>query len=210
MFPYLGFCSLHPPRRLSVLQKRVISTDGKLLKCPEGSSSSVLLKKGRFACCLPHRCLEGSKLLSDFSVLLCFNRCLGFNVGSIRSLWCPSVWNWKVCPKSKGWSRALGTLAYTEQGMESSSWHTSLHSHCKLKLWAFFLSLGCWHWYFLLVTGSFLICRVLWVHLFDMNTSVLLSLNVHCSCFWFSEPVPIMGLNKWWPYTSMCSVDSVN
>lgn len=91
MFPCLGSWILHPPRRLSVLQKRVIGTDGKLLKCPEGSSSSVLLKKGRFVCCLTHRCLEGSKLPSGFSVLLCFNRCLGLYVGSSHSLWYPSV-----------------------------------------------------------------------------------------------------------------------
>lgn len=32
-FPYLGSWILHPPRRLSVLQKRVIGADGKLLKC---------------------------------------------------------------------------------------------------------------------------------------------------------------------------------
>lgn len=75
----------------SVLQTRVIGTDGKLPECPEGSSSSVFRKKGRFDCCRTHRCLEASKLPSGFSVLPCFNRCLGLYVGCIRSLWCPSV-----------------------------------------------------------------------------------------------------------------------
>lgn len=46
IFPYLGSWILHSPGRLSVLPKRVISADGKLLKCPEGSSSSVPLKRG--------------------------------------------------------------------------------------------------------------------------------------------------------------------
>lgn len=44
-----------------MLRKKVICADGKLLKCPEGSNSSVLVKTGRISHRLTHRCLEHSE-----------------------------------------------------------------------------------------------------------------------------------------------------
>lgn len=176
IFSYLGSRILHPPRRLSVLQKRVIGADGKLLKCPEGSSSSVLLKKERSECYLTHRCLEGSKFPSGFSVLLCLHRCLGLCVGSIHSLWCPSVQNWKECPKSNG--------------VELSSWHRSPCSPCRLRLCASLISgllsliICSGHWFL-----TCLLRRVLIIQCFGTDISFFLNLNVPCSCFCLSHSV---------------------
>lgn len=111
MFPYLGSWVVHPPRRRSVLQKRVIGTDGKLLKCPEGSSSSVLLKKGRRVRALTHRCLGGSKLPSGFPFLLCSNRCLGLYVEVSTPHGVQVFKIGKRVPRARRWSSALGTRA---------------------------------------------------------------------------------------------------
>lgn len=153
MFPYLGSWVVHPPRRLSVLQKRVIGTDGKLLKCPEGSSSSVLLKKGRSVRYLTHRCLESSKLPSGFPVLLCLNRCLGLYV-EVSTPYGVQVFK-------------IGKWVPMSKEVEFSSWHTSPCRPCKLRLWPLFVSellsliIFSGHWIL-----AFLLCRVLTVQCF--------------------------------------------
>lgn len=148
MFPYLPSWIWHPPRRPSVLQKkRVTGPDGKLLKCPEGSSSSVLLKKGRRVWELTHRCLEGSKLpwgifgcallqqmswvMGRKSPLLMVFKCSKLERGSLK----PGV----------GWDGGVPTLL-AHQLMQS--W--------QMETLSLLLSQGCCPWLFLPVTGSFL------------------------------------------------------
>lgn len=73
-------------------EKKVICADGKLLKCPEGSNSSVPVKTGRISHRLTHRCLEhskseagsavpkhGSALLKQMPVVVCWKHAGSFS-----------------------------------------------------------------------------------------------------------------------------------
>lgn len=168
MFPYLGSWLLHPPRRLSVLQKRVISTDGKLLKCPEGSSSSVLLKTGRSVHYLTHRCLEGSKLPSGFQFYFAWTDVLGY-ILEVSTPYGVQVFKTGKCvPGARGWSRTVGTRA----PLVLPDWRSEP-----------LLSLGCCYWLFALVTGSLLFCSAEFFldSVSGSNTSLLLNHKAPCS-----------------------------
>lgn len=111
--------------------KEVICADGKLLKCPEGSNSSVLVKTGRICRRLTHRCLERSALEAGSAVLLCSSRCLGSHVGRTQALF---------LLMSK-WLRPLGELPGARRWGETF-WHVV---HTVITNWGsgLLLSLGC-------------------------------------------------------------------
>jgi len=67
-------------------EKKVICADGKPLKCPEGSNSSVLVKTGRISHHLTHRCLERSELEAGSAEPLCLSRCLRLCAGNTQAL----------------------------------------------------------------------------------------------------------------------------
>lgn len=110
MFPYLGSWLLHPPRRLSVLQKRVISTDGKLLKCPEGSSSSAL-KDGEECA------LSDSQVFGRLQITFRF-----FSFTLLEQMSWVIYWKSPLLMVSK--CLKLASVSQ-EQGAESNRWHAS-------------------------------------------------------------------------------------
>lgn len=110
IFPYLGTWVLHRPRRLSVLQKRVIGTDGKLLKHPEGSSSSVLSKSGRSVIRLTG-VWKAPNYLQVFQFYFAYTAVLGY-VLEVSTPYGVQVFKiGKSVPRARGWSWALGVWA---------------------------------------------------------------------------------------------------
>lgn len=112
-------------------KKKVICADGKLLKCPEGSNSSVLVKTGRISHRLTHRCLEHSELEAGSAVPLCLSRWLRSCVGNTQALFL-------VMSK---WLRTLGELPGARRWGETF-WHVV---HTVITNWGsgLLLSLGC-------------------------------------------------------------------
>lgn len=105
--------------------------DGKLLKCPEGSNSSALVKTGRISHRLTHRCLERSELEAGSAERLCSSRCLRSCAGNMQALFL-------VMSKRL---RTLGELPGARRWGETF-WHV-VHTVITNRGSGLLLSLGC-------------------------------------------------------------------
>lgn len=187
MFPYLGSWILHPPRRLSVLQKRVIGTDGKLLKCPEGSSSSALLKKGECA-------LSDSQVFGRLQITF-----RSFSFTLLEQMSWVICWKYPLLMVSKCWK--LERVSQEHGGGVELLAHKPLPS---LQIEALNLSClwaaasGYFLWslapYFLALQSSS------WTIFFWQKHFIIAETESPYFCF--PQPVAATGANRWWPHAS--------